>query len=502
MNRRTILGSLALLPIATRAAALQLRPNVVVYWDGIATGRLRYNPHLGPVGDAIMGGGLHTAIYNAWAVYSDVAVATIPTKGRRPAAERTGAAMEEAISYAAYRFLLDRFPDPASASHFGAAMERLGFDPSIVSTGDTPAGVGAAAADAVIAWRADDRSNYRGQMNGKSYTDYTGYVPANQPMEFSNPRIVGRFNGTLSRDFVPATDVFAWQPLKNPAGVVQKYAGVQMGDVLPHMLMPEDVAQVDKLLGKPKYLTDAALFEAECVASLALSANLTDQQKLMIEFWADGPGSKFYPTAHWRYFSADVVARRHYDLGAAVKLFFVVATTAADAGIMTWRAKRISNGSRPITGIRNVYNGREVRAWGGPGYQAETIYGETFSPFNPSDPDMVAAHQSPGFPGYPSGHTMFSGSCARALELVTGSKEFGFSTAIPADFGIVEPHRPPIATTIGFPTFQAAAQSATLSRVWSGIHFAPDCSDAVMKVGAGIGDIVWKRARRYFAGQI
>ena len=54
---------------------------------------------------------VHTCIYDAWAAYDERAIGT-ELKGalRRPPAERTLANKEEAISYAAYRALVDVMP--------------------------------------------------------------------------------------------------------------------------------------------------------------------------------------------------------------------------------------------------------------------------------------------------------------------------------------------------------------------------------------------------------
>jgi len=53
-----------------------------------------------------------TSVYDAWAAYDAVAVGTrLGGSLRRPAAERTLANKEKAISYAAYRSLLFVYPD-------------------------------------------------------------------------------------------------------------------------------------------------------------------------------------------------------------------------------------------------------------------------------------------------------------------------------------------------------------------------------------------------------
>ena len=54
----------------------------------------------------------HTCMYDAWATYDPVALGTVLGGDlRRPAAERTDANKAKAISFAAYRCLLNLYPD-------------------------------------------------------------------------------------------------------------------------------------------------------------------------------------------------------------------------------------------------------------------------------------------------------------------------------------------------------------------------------------------------------
>lgn len=504
MLRRSLLigaGSALSLPVTANAAGpiffLKHPVNIVAFWDSLATTRIRYNPQLGPIGDALMGAGLHTSIYNAWTAYTDNAKPAFSEasndKFRFLGEDRTDKNKHETISYAAYTFLVDRFSDDKSIEIFKAAMKSFGYDPDKVQK-DAPSGAGVKAALQVIEWRSTDGSNYNGKLNGKgAYSDHTGYVPINAPLEFCNPQ-----NSEHNANFAMPENVFAWSPLKNPAGVVQKFAGAQMGTVTPFTISASQIPTFDRLLQKPDYLKDIKLYKEECEKSISYSAGLNPTQKLLVEFWADGPGSTYFPTAHWRYFTKYVAEQHNYGIDDNVKLFYAVAITAADAGIMTWLQKRNVNGSRPITGIRTLYRDAKIRAWGGPGHPTELIYGDTWSPFNPSDPNLTVAHQSPGFPGWPSGHTMFSSSCASVLQKYTGSDTFNFSITMPENYGIVEQGVPQKPTEVKFKTFSEAARSATMSRIWSGIHFTPDCNDYVMSVGAKVGEIAWNKAKSDF----
>jgi hypothetical protein len=120
---------------------------------------------------------VHAAIYDAWATYDPVAV---DSRGRlranpqlrQPAAERTLDNKTEAVSFAAYAALVDLFPAQQQDA-FATQMRQLGY--AIDGSDTSPAaGVGTAAARAVLDYRHQDGAN---QLS--NYADYTGYTPAN-----------------------------------------------------------------------------------------------------------------------------------------------------------------------------------------------------------------------------------------------------------------------------------------------------------------------------------
>src|SRR5919202_4159455 len=79
-----------------------------------------------------------------------------------------------AMSYAAYRVLLDLFP--TKPVDFAGFMTGLGYDPTDASTDtSTPQGIGNMVAQAVLDFRHRDGSNQLGDANGGApYSDYTG----------------------------------------------------------------------------------------------------------------------------------------------------------------------------------------------------------------------------------------------------------------------------------------------------------------------------------------
>ena len=182
------------------------KDEVVLEWNMAALEGIRRST-LGPPMVARALAIVHTCIFDAWAAYDQQAVGTrLDGLLRRPPRERTVANKHKAMSFAAYRAAVDLMPQSKSTI-FDRLMAKLGYDPRDTST-DTasPAGIGNVACAAVLDFRHRDGSNQLGDepggTPGVAYSDNTGYVPANLPMDTRG-------------DFDPATvlDPDAWQPL-------------------------------------------------------------------------------------------------------------------------------------------------------------------------------------------------------------------------------------------------------------------------------------------------
>src|SRR5215510_12351330 len=127
--------------------------SVVSDWNAAALAEVRLSKSLrnGPPMVARALAIAHTCMYDAWAAYDDVAVATTDTAGsrRRPPEERTNENKAKAISFAAYRCLTNLYPDgslpPPLAQpsvRLNAMLVSLGY--SLVETCHTDDGCRAA----------------------------------------------------------------------------------------------------------------------------------------------------------------------------------------------------------------------------------------------------------------------------------------------------------------------------------------------------------------------
>jgi hypothetical protein len=463
-------------------AAAPAGDSVVLQWNGAALQGVRESK-LGPPMVSRALAIVHTCVFDAWAAYDPVAVGTrLGASLRRARAERTLANKEKAVSFAAYRAAVDVFP--ASTPVFNALMARLGYDPALTTTDvSNPAGVGNAACRAVLDFRHHDGSNQLGDVNGGApYSDYTGYQPVNAFMDLRQP-------------FDPAAvrDPNRWQPLRyldaTAIQVTPNFMAPHWGRVTPFALRSGD--QLRSRRGPAT--TASPLYRIQAQELLDISANLTDTQKAIAEYWADGPKSEL-PPGHWDLLAEAVSRRDHYTLDQDTQLFFALTNAIFDAGIVAWDNKRTFDSERPVTAVRYLFRGQPVRAWAGPYQGTQLIDGATWLPYQPS------YFPTPPFGEYSSGHSNFSAAGATVLELFTHSDRFDYSVTVPAGSSKVEPGAVPAHdVTLTWPTFSAAADQAGLSRRYGGIHFAQGDLDA-RATGRLAGAQAWAKAQRYILG--
>src|SRR5262249_31644522 len=104
-------------------------------------------------------------------------------------------------------------------------------------------------------------------------------------------------------------------------------------------------------------------FVSQAKALIDTSANLSDAQKMIAEYWADGPNSET-PPGHWSLFAQYVSARDRNSLDDDVKLFFALTNALFDASIVAWDAKLAFDSVRPVTEIPYLFAGQQIRTWG------------------------------------------------------------------------------------------------------------------------------------------
>jgi hypothetical protein len=442
----------------------EYQPSVVVRWNAALVEAVR-RTNFRPMWTARALAIVNTTMYDAWAAYDPVATGVHWNRDlRRPVRERTRESVEAAISWAAYRALADLFPTQVDAL-FAPLLSSLGVSALSPTDPASPAGVGDSCARLVLAVRHEDGANQLGSRGGAPYSDYTGYAPVNTPERVVDPN--------------------RWQPLRAADGTAQAFLAPHWRHVTPFALPAPDALRPPP---PPRY--PGAQYAAEAGDVQRLNADLTDRDKVIAEYWADGPATET-PPGHWSVLAQWVSARDRHTLSQDVVMFFALGNAQLDASIAVWDAKVAYDYARPITAIRFLNAGKTIAAWGGPGRGTRLIPGEAFTPY-------IA---TPPFAEYTSGHSAFSMAAAEILTMVTGSPLFGARYTMRAGTSTIEPGVTPATdVALSWPTFRDAADEAGVSRRLGGIHFESGDS-ASRDMGRAVAALAWARVQHFVGGQ-
>ena len=84
---------------------------------------------------------------------------------------------------------------------------------------------------------------------------------------------------------------------------------------------------------------------------------MDDVDKIIAEYWADGPDTTA-PPGHWFKIAADAALTEGLSQTQTAQLLFVVGHAMNDAGVASWRTKFTFNYARPLTMIQcGAYRG-------------------------------------------------------------------------------------------------------------------------------------------------
>jgi hypothetical protein len=411
------------------------------------------------------------SMYDAWSRYDSLAVPVDLEAERRPALERTLKNKETAISYAACRALQASYPGDSAL--FAQRLHEFGYDPTDRSEDPlTPQGVGNLAAKMVF-WKCrNDGSNMEGQdtLAPVPCGDYTHYEPKNTADKM--------------------TDIDHWQPKYFTRDDGTRWAPGALAPYWGHV-KPFALDSASQFRSPPPWKIGDPRLEKDVREVVELQANLTNEQKALVEFMRDGPHS-VQQAGHWLIFSRDVSVRDKHTLDDDVKMYFVVASTAMDCFIACWETKYFYDTSRPFQQIHYIMGKEDIMGWAGPHKGMVKMKGKDWRPYSPD------SFLCPAFPSYPSGHSTVSGGCSRALELYTGSDRYGAEVRLLPGW-LTEPGITQDSITLKFPTFSSAAEQAGLSRVLGGYHIMLDNTEG-LAMGRKVGAVVFDKCMGYIRG--
>ncbi|KYR01523.1 hypothetical protein DLAC_01514 [Tieghemostelium lacteum] len=459
--------------------------NIVIQWNNaLLTGIVETSPPptVGSRSIALV----HTAMYDAWAFYNSPARGVYMlrnlTNGYPPTDVKSDD-MNKAISYAAYRMVSQFYSK--SMNYYNNLMGQYGYDinDNSTQTSSGPSGVGNLAAKYTMENRVNDGSNQLGNINeGKPYSDYTNYSPANdvEPAPLRSPD--------------------NWKPLLVP----QKDGNLnKQSFTTPHWTMVRPFSMKSGAFFRPKNPPPYAKFNStrdDLIKSaqelIGFTSNITDFIKSVAEYWAKGPNTVLTP-GHWCQIAQYVSERDKHSVDKDIKLFFMLGNAVMDAGIACWDTKRFFDNARPVTMIPYLFKGTMVNGWHGPCQNHVDYDLADWIPYQ--DKYFV----TPSFPDFTSGHSTFSASAAKVLQMFTGSDAFGDSVTIKKGSSQIEATCsdpvPAEDIVLKWDTFSAASEQAGLSRRYGGIHY--DFSDYTGRdMGTRVGEQVVKRSRLLFKG--
>jgi hypothetical protein len=194
---------------------------------------------------------------------------------------------------------------------------------------------------------------------------------------------------------------------------------------------------------------------------------LTPQQVAIATFWDDNPFKvnnnghtmfaikKISPGGHWINIAAQVCRNAKADYVRSAEAYACLAVVIADGFINCWDEKYKSKVIRPETYINQYI-----------------------------DQSWAPLLQTPPFPEYTSGHSVVSNASAVVMSKLFG-KNTAFTDSTETQFDI-----PPRT----FSSFKAAANEASISRFYGGIHYMPSIINGVDE-GERIGEFALSKLK-------
>jgi hypothetical protein len=229
----------------------------------------------------------------------------------------------------------------------------------------------------------------------------------------------------------------------------------------------DSAAQFKPALPTPFSKDKNSQFYNEAYEVYQTGKTLTDEQREIANFWDCNPykvnvighimhaTKKISPGGHWMSIAGIAARTAKANLAQTWASYALISIGLMDGFISCWDEKYRSNLIRPESYINNYI-----------------------------DPNWIPTLQTPPFPEYTSGHSVVSGVSSVLLSSIYG-KNFGFKDDTEVIFGL---------PAKDFPSFEAAAQQASISRMYGGIHYKPAIENG-LKQGQDLGNFVLSKIK-------
>lgn len=213
----------------------------------------------------------------------------------------------------------------------------------------------------------------------------------------------------------------------------------------------------------PEFSTDTnSVFFRGVKEVYLITKNITEEQKTIARYWDDNPfviehsghmmfaNKKITPGGHWMGITAIACKQTNADVVKTAQAYAITSIALYDAFISCWDEKYRSNVIRPVT----VINESIDQGW---------------TPFL----------QTPPFPEYISGHSSITRSAAVVLTKLFGER-FAFQDTSDLRYIGMQRH---------FNSFVQAADEASISRVYGGIHYRISVDEGA-NAGRKVGELI------------
>lgn len=352
-------------------------------------------------------------------------------------------------------------------------------------------------------------------FNFLSIRDNDGWKNGNNTFDLPNDNITINYDGNTQdlSSLIPSTSYTiptsnfsttqnrVWTPIVLPNGTKQKYLTPYWGNLTEVFSTPKFSTYLD--IAKNNFPTSSER-NSEIEELITIQKNLTDQQRLISEYFEGGSGTVSPPgiMAIYAYYTGIALGFKTMDM---CKLLYVISSGLFESSIVTWGVKKYFCQSRPIQDVRRDYISTDVRTQNG-----SIVQGKLWSPYQKS------TFITPPFPDYTSGHSCFSASAMTILNYFTNGKqpsEIKFPTFSQKHLGYICPAmsngNTPVDATVYhvgfnkkssrildtvpvylqelyFNNWTDISNNAGMSRVYGGIHVG--CSNTVgLILGEKIG---------------
>jgi hypothetical protein len=98
-----------------------------------------------------------------------------------------------------------------------------------------------------------------------------------------------------------------------------------------------NIQSASRFLPAPPPAFGSAAYAREVAEVYNVSQSLTDEQKRIADFWADGPGT-VTPPGHWNQIALDLIRRHRLSARSAARVLATLNTAQADSFISCWNA--------------------------------------------------------------------------------------------------------------------------------------------------------------------